>query len=136
MVPPGRRDPSRSAASMIRTAIRSFTEPPGFTNSTFASTVADSPAVTVLRRTSGVSPIRSRTFAAYRICFLLARACRQARSFDGCGSGPATRAEEHARTLPRQRVPPPGRVEQVRVVQGGDVGVRPQTVAEHVLAVH
>ena len=38
IVPPGLSRPSRSAASIIRTAMRSFTDPPGFRYSTFART--------------------------------------------------------------------------------------------------
>src|SRR5438128_2367674 len=60
MVPPGRSFPSRSAASIIRIPIRSFTDPPGLSISSFASTVGRSPRVTARRRTSGVSPIASR----------------------------------------------------------------------------
>ena len=37
MVPPGRRSPSLSAASIIATAIRSLTEPPGFMCSILAT---------------------------------------------------------------------------------------------------
>ena len=61
IVPPGFSLPSRSAASMMRTAMRSFDEPPGFRYSTLASTVAAMPSVTLLSLTSGVSPMRSRT---------------------------------------------------------------------------
>ena len=38
IVPPGLSSPEASAASIIRTAIRSFTEPPGLRYSTLAST--------------------------------------------------------------------------------------------------
>src|SRR6266576_1467480 len=60
IVPPGRSFPSRSAASIIRIPIRSFTDPPGLSISSLASTVGRSPRVTAWRRTSGVSPIASR----------------------------------------------------------------------------
>ena len=40
IVPPGASAPERSAASIIPSAMRSFTEPPGFRYSTFASTSA------------------------------------------------------------------------------------------------
>src|SRR5438093_936773 len=60
IVPPGRSFPSRSAASIIRIPIRSFTDPPGLSISSLASTVGRSPRVTARRRTSGVSPIASR----------------------------------------------------------------------------
>ena len=38
IVPPGRSSPDCSAASIIRSAIRSFTDPPGLRYSTLAST--------------------------------------------------------------------------------------------------
>jgi hypothetical protein len=59
IVPPGFSSPDASAASIIRTAMRSFTEPPGLKYSTFASTVGASPSVTRFSRTSGVLPISS-----------------------------------------------------------------------------
>ena len=59
IVPPGSRDPSRSAASTIAVAARSLTEPPGFRYSTLTSTVAERPSVSLRSRTSGVSPTRS-----------------------------------------------------------------------------
>src|SRR3954468_16387928 len=68
IVPPGFSRPASSAASTMRTAMRSLTEPPGLTNSTFASTSGASgprSRVTLLSRTSGVPPIRSRTDSAY-----------------------------------------------------------------------
>src|SRR4051812_41936214 len=65
MVPPGFSRPRCSASSMIFTAMRSFEEPPGFRYSTFARIVASTPAVTRLRRTSGVSPMVSRIVRAY-----------------------------------------------------------------------
>ena len=61
IVPPGCSAPEASASSIIRTAMRSFTEPPGLKYSTFATTVAAMPSVTERSRTSGVSPIRSTT---------------------------------------------------------------------------
>ena len=57
IVPPGRSAPDRSAASIMRSAIRSFTEPPGLKYSTLARTVAGTPSVTRLSLTSGVLPI-------------------------------------------------------------------------------
>ncbi len=65
IVPPGWSSPDCSAASIIRTAIRSFTDPPGFMYSTFASTRGVAPSVVRLSRTSGVLPIRSRSVFAY-----------------------------------------------------------------------
>src|SRR6187402_781364 len=67
MVPPGFRRPSRSAASMIRVAVRSFDEPPGLRYSTFTRMVAATPSVTLLSFTSGVLPTISITLLAYFI---------------------------------------------------------------------
>ena len=61
IVPPGRSFPSRSAASIMRIPMRSFTLPPGFMYSSLASSVAPSSRPTRWRRTSGVFPTRSRT---------------------------------------------------------------------------
>src|SRR6266566_2541020 len=73
IVPPGRSAPEASAASTIRSAILSFTEPPGLMYSTLASTAgtpawprrvpglcpADKWRVTLRSRSSGVFPMRS-----------------------------------------------------------------------------
>src|SRR5919112_6381900 len=75
MVPPGCSSPLASAASTMRTAIRSFTEPPGLRYSTLASTSgASGPRwrVTDDSRTSGVLPTRSMTDSAYCTAGLLA----------------------------------------------------------------
>lgn len=57
--PPGRRVPSRSAASIISTAIRSLIEPPGFMYSSLATRL---PGGWILEsRTSGVLPIAATT---------------------------------------------------------------------------
>jgi hypothetical protein len=66
MVPPGFSSPDASAASIIFSAMRSFTLPPGLKYSTFASTRGASGPVgtTWLRRTSGVWPMRSATCSA------------------------------------------------------------------------
>src|SRR5262249_48423856 len=61
IVPPGFKRPSRSASSIILTAMRSLIELPGLNVSTLASTVAwTSPWVMRLMRTMGVSPMASR----------------------------------------------------------------------------
>src|SRR5690606_5552325 len=65
IVPPGRRSPRSSASSIIFTAMRSLTEPPGFMYSILASTVALIPSVTEFRRTRGVWPTRSTMCSAY-----------------------------------------------------------------------
>ena len=65
IVPPGLSLPSRSAASMMRDAMRSLLDPPGFRYSIFASTVAVTPSVTEFSLTRGVSPTRSSTVSAY-----------------------------------------------------------------------
>src|SRR5689334_18449744 len=62
---PGVILPSRSAASIMARAMRSLTEPPGFSCSHLAHTVAAPSASPprLCRRTMGVPPIRSRTLA-------------------------------------------------------------------------
>src|SRR5215218_11013583 len=68
IVPPGCRAPLASAASTIRTAMRSFTDPPGLRYSSLASTSGASgprSRVTEFSRTSGVLPTRSTTDSAY-----------------------------------------------------------------------
>ena len=64
IVPPGLSSPEASAASIIRTAIRSFTEPPGLKYSTLASTSGLAPSVVFPSFTSGVLPTRSRRDSA------------------------------------------------------------------------
>src|SRR5438874_8985623 len=61
IVPPGRSFPSRSAASIIGSPIRSFTEPPGFRYSSFARIWAPPRGLSLSRRTIGVRPTSSRT---------------------------------------------------------------------------
>ena len=65
IVPPGFSSPDASAASIIRTAIRSFTEPPGLRYSTLASTSDEVVPTVRLSLTSGVLPISSRREFAY-----------------------------------------------------------------------
>ena len=68
IVPPGCSAPLASAASTMRTAMRSFTDPPGLRYSTLASTSGASgprSRVTEVSRTSGVLPTRSTTDSAY-----------------------------------------------------------------------
>ena len=75
IVPPGFSAPLASAASTMRTAMRSFTEPPGLRYSTLASTSGASgprSRVTEVSRTSGVLPTRSTTDSAYCTAGLLA----------------------------------------------------------------
>ncbi len=60
-----RSSPDASAASTIFSAMRSLTEPPGFTYSTLARIVALRPSVTRDSRTSGVPPTSSDTCSAY-----------------------------------------------------------------------
>ena len=59
ITPPGFSSPLRSAASMMRSAMRSLDEPPGFRYSTFTAMVALMPSVTWLSLTSGVLPMSS-----------------------------------------------------------------------------
>ena len=70
MVPPGRRRPARSAASIIGRPIRSLTDPPGLSISSLASSsgrrsAGPRPAVRREISTSGVLPTRSRIEDAY-----------------------------------------------------------------------
>src|SRR4051794_36048759 len=60
IVPPGRRRPSRSAASMSFRATRSLIEPPGLNDSSFATICGARPCPIRLRRMSGVLPTVSR----------------------------------------------------------------------------
>src|SRR2546422_8012977 len=71
--PPGLRRPSRSAASIIATPIRSLTEPPGLKNSALAYSGVPSPWVTLFKRMSGVHPIVSRT-SRYALMWACTRA--------------------------------------------------------------
>ncbi len=58
IVPPGGSRPSRSASSIIRTAMRSLIELPGLNVSILATTVASvAPRVRRLMRTIGVAPM-------------------------------------------------------------------------------
>ena len=61
IVPPGFSRPSRSAASIIASPMRSLTDPPGFTNSSFARIVPGTSREIRSRRTIGVDPTRSST---------------------------------------------------------------------------
>ena len=67
IVPPGRRRPSRSAASIIASPMRSLFEPPGFMNSSFASSVAPVSEPNDASRTIGVPPTRSRRVGYSRL---------------------------------------------------------------------
>src|SRR6266581_7665566 len=60
IVPPGCSFPSRSAASIIGSPIRSFTEPPGFRYSSLARICAPPRGLSLSRRTTGVRPTSSR----------------------------------------------------------------------------
>jgi hypothetical protein len=61
--------PSRSAASIIETPIRSLTLPAGFRISSLAATVALAPSITRLSRTSGVFPMVLVMSSAIRMAF-------------------------------------------------------------------
>ena len=63
-VSPGLIRPSRSAASTMLSAMRSFTEPAGFCASSLPSTSAAPSGTTRCSRTSCVRPIRSSTESA------------------------------------------------------------------------
>jgi hypothetical protein len=61
IVPPGCRRPSRSAASIIASPIRSLTEPPGFRYSSFAAIVPGTSREIRASVTIGVPPTSSST---------------------------------------------------------------------------
>ena len=69
MVPPGFSRPARSAASIIATAGRSLTLPPGFVVSSFTASVATRPCDSDSRGslTIGVLPMRSRMESAISV---------------------------------------------------------------------
>src|SRR5207249_2081147 len=91
--------------SIIARPIRSFTEPPGLKNSALAYSGVRIPWVSLLRRTSGVHPIVSRTFAYGLVCagtavrFRLARVPPHGARIPRRGGGVAPHAggiREHA----------------------------------------
>src|SRR5215813_3948720 len=61
IVPPGLSAPVRSASSIIASAMRSFTLPPGLRDSTLATTAAPPGLGSLRRRTRGVPPMSSST---------------------------------------------------------------------------
>src|SRR4029453_9172508 len=65
-VAPGLSTPRRSASSIMATAMRSFTLPPGLSDSSLPSTVAPPGRGMWFSRTSGVAPISSSTEPATR----------------------------------------------------------------------
>src|SRR3989454_2927948 len=67
IVPPGLKSPFASASSIIFSPIRSFTLPPGFIISSFASARQGTPAMIFGSLTRGVFPIVSRMLSKYRI---------------------------------------------------------------------
>ena len=66
IVPPGLSSPSRSAASIIASPMRSFTEPPGFRYSSLARIVPGTSGEIRSSRTIGVPPTRSSTLGYSR----------------------------------------------------------------------
>ena len=64
MVPPGSSSPSRSAASIIVTAMRSLTLPPGLSISSLATSSQRASGTARRNLDSGVLPTRSRTESA------------------------------------------------------------------------
>src|SRR3954447_26781091 len=77
IVPPGRRRPSRSAASIIRRATRSLIDPPGLKTSILATSRQRSPGSNRLSRTIGVSPMVSRIESRMSVEVWLAVAIRR-----------------------------------------------------------
>src|SRR5438477_1872402 len=70
IVSPGFSRPADSAASIIASAIRSLTLPPGFKDSILPSSSAPPTGVTRASRTIGVLPIRSSTLSAMPSCLV------------------------------------------------------------------
>jgi hypothetical protein len=62
MTPPGFKSPRFSPSSIMARAIRSFTLESGLRDSSFTTTSAFMPAVSLFKRTSGVLPMSSRMF--------------------------------------------------------------------------
>src|SRR4051794_9388585 len=75
---PGLTSPSSSAASIIATPIRSFTDPPGLKYSSFAHTCPASPSPSRSSCTIGVLPTTAEASAPILILFLTRqrRGCR------------------------------------------------------------
>src|SRR5438093_12057907 len=71
IVSPGLRWPSRSAVSIMFSAIRSFTLPAGFIDSTLPRTSAEPAGTTRFSRTIGVPPTRSSTVSAIFLSLLI-----------------------------------------------------------------
>src|SRR5687768_12083162 len=61
ITPPGFRSPAASAASIIGSAMRSLTDPPGFMCSSFPTILGRTSAPSRSRATSGVSPTAAMT---------------------------------------------------------------------------
>src|SRR5918996_1904453 len=83
IVPPGLRCPPRSAASIIRSPIRSFTLPPGFSISSFARTVGRTFVATRWSRTRGVRPMASRKVSRTSTAPIVASRGRSDQPVDG-----------------------------------------------------
>src|SRR2546430_6036722 len=104
IVPPLRRRPRRSASSIMSAPMRSFTEPPGFRCSSFATIVGRRPAAIRPRRTSGVWPTSASTSGAIVTRSSLGAAIRYAAPRAGTGQPPSARAGQRTgRDPPRSR---------------------------------
>jgi hypothetical protein len=66
IVPPGLSRPSRSAASIIESPMRSLTEPPGFRYSSLARSSPGTSRESFSSRTIGVCPTSSSTVGYWR----------------------------------------------------------------------
>src|SRR5262249_41858038 len=73
IVEPGASTPSRSASSIIFSAMRSFADPPGFCPSSFAQILTCGLGDSWCTPTSGVLPIRPRTESCFGTCSDAAR---------------------------------------------------------------
>src|SRR3954451_19971495 len=137
IVPPGCSSPDASAASTIRVAIRSFTEPPGFMYSTLASTSGLAPSVVRSSLTSGVLPTRSRSEFTYCTSAVYGPLLESVRG-EGRGSAQARRRRRAGRRGPLRHGRLPLRGAEGRGDDGapGDRQGRPHASGLHRLVRH
>src|SRR5262245_37890460 len=105
-VSPGVMSPSRSAASIIESPIRSFTLAAGFWLSSLATICGRTPAATRFRRTSGVRPTSSQTLLAMFMRGLLLRPRILARRIGVIRQASEQRLEQHGRIAPGRELDP------------------------------
>ena len=135
IVPPGCSSPEASAASIIRAAIRSFTEPPGLRYSTLASTSGPRSALPSGRssvpcsRTSGVLPTRSSSDSTYSMRGQHSRGpelVSHRREWPRGRRQPCQPYGARRRSAPRRAPAARGRVDPRRPARGARHGRRPR----------